>query len=237
MELIKVDNYKIRNRCISCGTYDIRPRRRYCTPQCRTQMLWVLSLSKGLLKAFNTQYATFFFNESHVVLDILPFWSDKVSRFSYKRKRWRKPAEDLKELILSSGEEWYRLVNNTSKSHASHILLSKNHTEEVLPQQLKPDKSLRPRLTPQERKSIRLLKLKAEELLSDGHIHKIKAAYKKLAKLYHPDVGGDEELFKKINEAHEQLLMWARNPQYTSRRALKDLWSYDGRTNRWTPPL
>lgn len=30
----------------------------------------------------------------------------------------------------------------------------------------------------------------------------IKKAYKKLAKMHHPDAGGDEEMFKKINEAY-----------------------------------
>lgn len=37
----------------------------------------------------------------------------------------------------------------------------------------------------------------------------IKEAYKKLAKQHHPDLGGDEEKFKKINEAYETL----RNPE------------------------
>ena len=29
----------------------------------------------------------------------------------------------------------------------------------------------------------------------------------------------------------------AENPQFTSRKALVDCWSYDGYTNRWAPPL
>jgi curved DNA-binding protein CbpA len=33
----------------------------------------------------------------------------------------------------------------------------------------------------------------------------IKKAFRKLSKLYHPDVGGDTEQFKKINEAHQTL--------------------------------
>lgn len=33
----------------------------------------------------------------------------------------------------------------------------------------------------------------------------IKAAYRRLSKLYHPDVGGDEEKFKEIAEAWEYI--------------------------------
>ena len=39
----------------------------------------------------------------------------------------------------------------------------------------------------------------------DASMTTIKSAFKKLAKELHPDVGGDEEMFKKINEANETL--------------------------------
>ena len=84
---------------------------------------------------------------------------------------------------------------------------------------------------------MKLLQLGFNELISEGHITKIKAAYKKMAKVHHPDMGGDAEKFKKLNEAHQQMLLWAENPQFTSRRALIDCWSYDSLTNRWAPPL
>jgi DnaJ-class molecular chaperone len=74
-------------------------------------------------------------------------------------------------------------------------------------------------------------------LFCDEQMLKIKSAYKRLAKVHHPDVGGDAEKFKKLNEAHQKMLGWAENPQYTAKRALVDCWSYDGTTNRWSPPL
>ena len=46
---------------------------------------------------------------------------------------------------------------------------------------------------------------------------------------------GDEDQFKKLNDAHEQMLLWAEKPQYTTRKALQDCWSYDGFTSRWSP--
>jgi len=223
--------------CLSCGTNKMNARRRYCSKECREQMLWVLSLSKGLLKAFNANYAAFSFNNEYVLLDVLPVWSREISRFLRKRTG-KKPAEDLKSLILQSGAEWYRIIHNrNSRSYASLFLLRKNCTQRIAPDSIKPDRKIKPRLTKRERESIKLLELKLEELFSDGHVARIKSAYKKLAKIHHPDVGGDAERFKRLNEAHQQMLLWAENPHFTLKKALIDCWSYDGVTNQWTPPL
>lgn len=227
-----------KRKCLSCGSFRIGTGRRYCCKECREQMFWVLSLSKGLLKAFNARYAAFSFDSDYVVLDILPVWSQEISRFLSRRTTGKKPAEDLKALVLQSGGEWYRMVNNrTSRSYASLFILKRNHNKAIAPDSITPDERRRPRLSKAERESIKLLEIKVEELFSDGHITRIKSAYKKLAKVYHPDVGGDAEKFKKINAAHQQMLVWAENPQFTSRKALMDCWSYDGATNRWSPPL
>ena len=225
-------------RCLACGSHDLRRGRRYCSQDCRKQMLWVLSLSKGLLRVFNARYAAFSFSQHTVILDILPVWARDISRFICKRTNGKKPAEDLKRLILESGEEWYHLINNnTSRSYASQVLLQRNHSKNIPPESIRPNNELKPRFSKTERESMALLKLKMEELISLGKVSKIKSAYKKLAKIHHPDMGGDAEKFKKLNEAHQQMLLWADNPQFTSRKALNDCWSYDGSTNRWSPPL
>ncbi|MFH0845020.1 MAG: J domain-containing protein [Pseudomonadota bacterium] len=225
-------------KCLACGSDSIKAGRRYCDKHCRQQMLWVLSLSTGLLKAFNARYAAFSFNNTHVFLDVLPIWSKEISRFTRERSSGQKPAEDLKRLILRSGEEWYHIINNnSSKSYAALFLLRRNHIKRIPPESIKPDTKIRPRFSKRDKESLKLLQLKVEELLSEGHVNKIRSAYKKWAKIYHPDVGGDAEKFKKLNEAHHQLLMWVNNPQYTSKKALMGSWSYDGSTARWTPPL
>jgi hypothetical protein len=225
-------------RCLACGTHDLRRGRRYCSQDCRNQMLCVLSLSKGLLRVFNARYAAFSFNQNYVILDILPVWANDISRFICKRTNGKKPAEDLKRLILESGEEWYHLINNNkSRSYASHFILTRNHGKGIPPESIRPNSELRPRFSKSERESMTLLELKMEELISEGKVSRIKTAYKKLAKIHHPDVGGDAEKFKRLNEAHQQMLLWASNPQFTSRKALIDCWSYDGLTNRWSPPL
>ncbi|MFH1351152.1 MAG: J domain-containing protein [Pseudomonadota bacterium] len=224
--------------CLACGTNKIKAGRRYCTKDCRQQMLWVLSLSKGLLKAFNARYAAFSFNKSYIILDVLPIWAKEISRFSCKRSSGKKPADDLKRLILQSGKEWYHMINHkSSRSYASLFLLKRNNNERIAPESIKPNTKRRPKFSKIERESIKILQLKVEEVLSEGHVYRIKSAYKNLAKIYHPDVGGDAEIFKKLNEAHHQLLLWADNPQFTSRKALMNSWSYDGSINRWTPPL
>ncbi|MCJ7595260.1 MAG: DnaJ domain-containing protein [Desulfobacterales bacterium] len=225
-------------KCLACGAVGIKARRRYCSNECREHMMWVLSLSKGLLKVFNARYAAFSFNKGYLVLDVLPIWSKEISRFLFKRRLGKKPAEDLKTLILRSAEEWYHMINNrNSRSYASLLLLRKNHSKGIAPESIRPGQTIRPRLSKDEKKSIKFLELKIEALLSDGHVEKIRSSYKKLAKIYHPDVGGDAEKFKKLNEAHQQILVWAEKPQFTSRKALPDCWSYDGFTNKWSPPL
>jgi len=201
-------------------------------------MLWVLSLSKGLLVAFNARYAAFSFDQDFVVLDVLPVWSQEISRFLYKRPGGKKPAEDLKHLILESGSEWYRLVHNrTSRSYASLVLLKKNNKKDLNPKSIRPDNKLKPRLSRYERECLKLLELQIEELFSEGHAARIRSAYKRLAKVYHPDMGGDAEKFKKLNAAHQQMLLWAEKPHFTLRKALLDCWSYEGATNKWSPPL
>lgn len=225
-------------KCLACGKTGLDGRRRYCSKDCRKQILWVLSLSKGLLNIFNTRYASFSFNNKHVILDILPAWSKDISRFTGKRQCGNKPADDLKNLILNSGREWYHIIeNNNSKSYASLFLLMKNCNKAIPPGSIKPDNRQKPRFSKYEKESLKLLRLEISELLAEGNKTKIKNAYKKMARIHHPDMGGDAEQFKKVNAAREQMLMWAENPQFTSRKALLDCWSYDSSTNKWAPPL
>ena len=225
-------------KCLACGKPNIDARRRYCSKECREYINWVLSLSKGLLRAVNARYAAFYFTDDRVILDVFPTWSKHISRFVYRRTEGNKPAEDLKNLVLQFGREWHDIVNsNRSKSYASLCLVNRNHKKGIPPDSIRPTKKSRPKLSKEEKGCLEILKLQTSDLTSDGCEDTIKTAYKRMAKVYHPDVGGDEEKFKKLNDAHGQMLLWAENPQYTSRKALPDCWSYDGATSRWSPPL
>jgi len=225
-------------RCLACGKPGIDGRRRYCTKDCRDYTQWVLSLSKGLLRAVNARYATFSFTDDRVILDVFPVWSKYVSRFVYGRVKGNKPAEDLKNLVLQFGEEWHHIVNhNGSRSYASLCLVNQNHAQEISPGTIRPTKRSHPRLSRHQAMCLEMLKLEKADLSSQGCTARIRSAYKKMAKIYHPDVGGDTEAFKRLNDAHEQMLLWAENPHYTFRKALPGCWSYDGATSRWSPPL
>lgn len=227
-----------RGRCLACGITVLDKRRRYCSSECRKQILWVLSLSKGFLSIFNTRYAAFSFNRNYVILDIIASWSKDISRFIHKRSYGKKPANDLKDLILNSGKEWYHIIGtNKSRSYASLFLLNRNSTKKINPDSIKPNNKVRPRFSKDEKKSLNVLQMELKELIASEKKTKIKSAYKRLAKVLHPDMGGNEEDFKRLNEAHQQMLLWADNPQFTSRKALIDCWSFDADSNRWAPPL
>ncbi len=141
-------------------------------------------------------------------------------------------------MVIEFGQEWHEMVNNHhSMSYASLHLVNRNHHKSIPPAKIKPDWNCSPRLSKDETGCLKILKLKRNDLSSEASKVVIKTAYKRMAKVYHPDAGGNEDQFKKLNADHEQMLLWAENPQYTSRKALQDCWSYDGFTSRWTPPL
>jgi hypothetical protein len=164
-----------RGRCLSCGEVIVNLRRRYCSRECRKQMLWVLSLSKGLLSILSARYASFSFDNSRVILDILPTWSKDISRFERKRAPGKKPAEDLKHLILQSGSDWHDMIHNkNSRSYASLHILNKTSDKKLPSAALKPNNTLKPRFSKLERESIKLLDLVVEDLILGGHKSRIK---------------------------------------------------------------
>lgn len=184
LELIKPGlTGKKEKKCLACGSTELGRRRRYCSPDCRNQIMWVLSLSKGLLSSFNARYASFSFSRKQVTLDILPAWSKEISRFTHKRTSGKKPAHDLKRLILDSGSEWYSLIDdNNSRSYATLSILKKKSNKSIPSRSIKPDNRVKPRFSKDERQALKHLRLKLEELIAEEKITKIKSAYKKNGK-------------------------------------------------------
>lgn len=224
--------------CLSCGTDLPRANRRYCSKECRQQIHWVLALSKGLLRTLNARYAAFSFTREEVILDVLPVWSKGISRFIQRRSFGRKPAEDLKHLILQAGRRWHAMVNQRiSRSYATYYLITHNRKQDLDPGHIKPNRQTQPRLSKAEQKSLRILNLAKDDLFSEEYVVRIKNAYRRMSKQHHPDMGGSAEKFRELTAAQQQLLVWAANPQFTRRTALAHCWSYDGATNRWSPPL
>jgi hypothetical protein len=225
-------------RCLACGTEEIKPGKRYCSKQCRQKLMWALSLSKGLLQTLNTRYAIFSFTEHYVSLDVMPTWSNGISRFVYERKSGYPPANALKELVLEAGKEWYeKRSRRISRSFASQSILEEKVEHGINPDSIKPNANRIPRLSTDQKKALKHLNISMDRLVFGDYVREIKKAYREMAKVCHPDKGGDGERFKEINSAHESMLQWVQNPSFRSNNALPGCWSYNGYKNRWSPPL
>lgn len=225
-------------RCLSCGTEDIKPGRRYCSKQCRQKLMWVLSLSKGLLLTLNARYAAFSFTETCVALDVMPAWSNRISRFVRERKSGHPPAHTLKELILEAGKKWYqKRSRRISRSFASQSILEEKFEDGINLNSIKPNTNKIPRLSEDQRKGLKHLNIPIDGLMLGNYASVIKKAYWGMAKVHHPDKGGDGDKFKEINMAHEIMQEWIEDPKFRSNHSLPDSWSYNGYKNRWSPPL
>lgn len=227
-----------KRRCVACGTEDMKPGRRYCSNECRQKLQWTLALSKGLLQTLNTRYATFSFTQDYVALDIMPTWSKSISRFVYARETGHTPALALKELILEAGTEWYaKRSNRISRSLSSQSILEAKVEQTIHPDTVKPAANRMPKLSAEQKKALKHLSIPVDALIFGDYAKEIKRAFRVMAKLHHPDTGGDGERFKEINEAHNSMSAWVESPRFQSNSALPGCWSYNGYKNRWSPPL
>ncbi len=108
------DNKK-KNRCLSCGTTENLGRRKYCSIDCRQKLRYTLDVRTGLLKALNTRYATFYFTDIMIIMDVLPYDSKQIFSFFFPRSSGKKPAEDYSSLSVILGNEWW-VEKKTNKS-------------------------------------------------------------------------------------------------------------------------
>ena len=93
--LVPVSNGKEPNRCLSCGTTEHIGRRRYCSIDCRQRLRQRLDMRCGLLQALNTRYATFYFSDLLVIMDILPSGYKEIRSFFFPRTPGKSPGEDF----------------------------------------------------------------------------------------------------------------------------------------------
>jgi hypothetical protein len=209
-------------------------RRRYCSIECRQRLRHQLNVRTGLLKALNTKYATFYFNDFLIVMDILPFDAPQIFSFMYPRSNNGKPVEDFIRLANQLGNAWWDEVRRTRRRYlASRYLLERANRNHTQLDSVKPFEIKKPTLIGN---SVIHLKLNRAQLNNPDLLQIIKQAYRRQAKKYHPDQGGDAASFRKIHEAYQQLLIWAESPTFVRRRGFPDKWFYDGRRNRWIQP-
>jgi len=223
-----------KNRCLSCGTSVDMGHRKYCSIECRQRLRYHLNLRTGLLRALNTRYATFYFSETIIVLDILPYGSEELFSYIFARTIGSKPVEDFCTMSNILGNAWWAERNRTNKRYlATRLILEKAESKNARSAPIRPVEVKEPaRMV----KSLTFLRLKKADLNSPQLQRKIKSAYRKQAKRHHPDLGGDAAAFRKLHKAYEQIIKWSENPVFVSRRGFPDKWFYDGGTNRWVQP-
>jgi predicted nucleic acid-binding Zn ribbon protein len=220
--------------CMACG--DLLPprHRRYCSNACRQQLFYSLNRRTGLLRALNTRYATFYFTDGIIVMDLLPYDLEQIYSYILPRGSGRKPVDDFCSLSNMLGAQWWHERNRTKKRYLA--------SQHVLAQALKTDK---PKETiipvtlsvPSVRSgSLITLELNAADLTLANMHARIKQAYRCQVKKHHPDIGGTAQAFVKIQEAYEKLIDWSRNPTYVRRGGFTDKWLYEGTNNRWIQP-
>jgi len=132
------------------------------------------------------------------------------------------------------GNAWWAERKRTDRKYlASRYVLAQASRNSSLAGSIK---SLETKIPAVNGKSLIHLKLDRSALESTGIEKIIKSAYRRQAKKYHPDRGGDNAAFRKINRAYEDLIRWSENPVFFKRHIFADKWFYDGCKNRWVQP-
>jgi len=222
------------NYCLSCGSTENINNRKYCSIRCRQNLRQKLNMRSGLLQALNTRYATFYFSDTMIILDIVPHGIKEIFRYTSKRTAGNNPAADFSIMTNALGNAWWTESKRTNKNYMASQHVLKLATRYAISEGLQ-----RPRL-------IRIPTIKTEVLnyleinKTDLHSHElgkiIKNAYRRQVKIHHPDIGGQAATFRKIHDTYKELLRWADNPTFIRRRGFSDKWYYDSDNKKWVQP-
>jgi len=226
----------IPKKCLSCGTTENMGTRKYCSVACRKKLRHQLNIRTGLLKALNARYATFYFTDELLIMDVLPIGSIKIFSFLFPRSRNREPVADFSELCNILGNAWWGEMKRTNREYlASQHVLNQAAPKDFSMESIQPEIVKIP-VVKGSGKLLLYLKLDREALHSKKLKQVIKSAYRRQARIVHPDMGGDENAFRKIYQAYETLMAWAEEPSFLKRSGFPDKWFYDGNKNRWVQP-
>ena len=222
-------------RCLACGAILPPRNRRYCSADCPQYLLASLNRRTGLLQTLNTRYATFYFSEFVIMMDLLLYDSDQIFSYMLPRTSGKKPVEDFCVLSNILGTLWWNEKDRTKKRYIAN--------QQVLEKACRLDAPLAAvmpisfRVPSIRSGSLVMLELRPEDLEPANLELCIKSAYRRQAKKHHPDIGGSPEVFLRIQEAYETLSDWARRPTYTRRKGFPDKWLYQGAYNYWIKPI
>jgi len=233
-EIIVAANKK-QNRCLSCGTVENMKNRKYCSVRCRQNLRQKLNVRNGLLQVLNTRYATFYFSDTAIIMDVLPRGYKEIFRYTHTRTSGLKPAEDFSQMTNMLGDAWWKEERRTNKKYLASrqvLELATRHAVSLM--------SVRPsvlRVPTVKTESLDCLKIDKTDLRSADLRRIIKNAYRSQAKIHHPDSGGHAVSFRRLHEAYKELLHWAESPSFICRRGFPDKWFYDGENQKWVQPM
>jgi hypothetical protein len=233
-EIIVTANSK-QHRCLSCGTVEIKKSRKYCSIHCRQNLRQKLNTRSGLLQALNTRYATFYFSDTSIIMDVLPHGCKEIFRYTQTRTSGQKPAEDFSKMTNMLGHAWWEEEKRTNKKYlASRCVLEMATRYKVSIMSVRPTTLKIPAVRME---ALNYLEIGKADLRSADLRKIIKNAYRRLAKVYHPDSGGHAIGFRKLHDTYKELLRWAENPTFARRRGFPDKWFYDGDNKKWVQPM
>ena len=221
-------------RCLSCGTTENINRKKYCSVSCRQNLRQKLNARNGLLQALYARYATFYFSDTMIIMDIAPAGFKEIFRFSQEMVAGQKPAEEFGKMANMLGRAWWDEEQRSRKKYLAsrHVLnLAQKHQAAT---------SARPKLVkvPTIRTEIlKYLGMEKDDLNSTQLAKIIKNSYRQQAKIHHPDLGGHASTFRKIHAAYKELLQWSENPRFIHRKGFPDKWFYDGENKKWIQPM
>lgn len=222
-------------QCLACGAPLRGRQRKYCAPECRQHLLDTLNRRTGLLCALSTRFATFHFSDRLIALNVLPYSTETVYSFYLNRSPRHRPADDYCTLSNDLGNAWWKEKRRTHKHYlASRFLLNEMADRTAAGEGFRPVQLSRPSVSGQ---SLMLLKLGAGDLQQPDLEQAVKRAFRNQALRHHPDHGGEGVMFRRVHEAYQTLIAWARYPSFVTRRGFPDRWFYTGEANRWARPM
>jgi len=227
-------NEKKNHFCLSCGTTENINNRRYCSVKCRQNLRQKLNMKSGLLQTLNARYATFYFSDTMIVLDIVPHGTKEIFRYSCSRKEGNNPAADFHIMTNKLGEAWWAEEKRTNRNYKATQHVLKLATRHNISDGLQRPKLIR--IPTVKIESLNYLEIKKADLHSHELNKIIKNAYRTQVKIHHPDLGGHAATFRKIHSAYKELLRWADNPVYIHRRGFPDKWYYNEESKKWVQP-
>ncbi len=87
-------------------------------------------------------------------------------------------------------------------------------------------------------KDLLCLKIDKRDLMGNNNPEEVvKKAFKLSVLKYHPDMGGDEASFIRIYNSYQNILLWLKNPRYSSRRGVPGHWCFEAGKSNWYSPL